>query len=108
MSPHFLLYPVFEISEASPRIADGKIIDPASQDRIDQLHNSIHGLGLIAPENLLELSDYFRPLLELGWVVWPPRSSSRADAAELEAQESEAIPFCQVHNSTLFFVNLDL
>jgi hypothetical protein len=102
MSPHLLLHLVFEKAEASPRIADSKVINPALQDWIDQLYDPIHWLGLIAPENLLELPDYFRSLLELGRIVRPPRPSSRANAAEFEAQESEALSIYQVHNSTLF------
>src|SRR6516225_8850914 len=88
--PHLLLHPVLDVAEAPARIPDGKVLDPAAQDRVDVGHHPLHRMGLKAPEDALELLQQRRPLLHLGRVAWPPHPPATAHPAELEAQEPEA------------------
>src|SRR5262249_31221523 len=106
--PHLLLHPVLDEAEAPARIPDRKVPDPAAQDRVDEGHHPSHGLRLKAPEDVPELLQQRRPLLQLGGVVGPPRALATAHPAELEAQEAEAFPFAQVHYPTLRLVDLDV
>src|SRR5215471_8200388 len=106
--PHLLLHPVLDEAEAPARVPDRKVVDPATQDRVDEGHHPPRGLRLKAPEDVLELLQQRRPLLQLGGVVGPPRPFATAHPAELEAQEAEALPFAQVHYPTLRLVDLDV
>src|ERR671930_657047 len=56
MPPYLLLNPVADRGEAPARMTDGKVVHPAAQEGVDQLHHPIHGLGLEASEALLALS----------------------------------------------------
>src|SRR5262249_47578433 len=106
--PYLLLHPVLDEAEAPARIPDGKVPDPAAQDRVDEGHHPSHGLRLKAPEDILELLQQRRPLLQLGRVVGSPRAFATAYPAELEAQEAEAFSLAQVHYPTLRLVDLDV
>src|SRR5438132_7242080 len=56
MAPHLLFNPVFHKREASAGMPDGKVIDPAPQNRVDERNHSADGLGGEPPENLLQLA----------------------------------------------------
>jgi len=105
MSSHLLLHPVFHEAEASTGVADCKVVHPAAQNRVDELHHPSHWLGFEAPEDILELAQQRRALLEFGRIQWPPFAPQAAYAPELKAQESEALSFAQVNASTLVFVD---
>jgi hypothetical protein len=44
MSPHFLFYPVLNVVEAPTRVPNRKVVNPATQNRINQLYYSINRL----------------------------------------------------------------
>ena len=79
MSPDLLFHCVFHEAEALAGMADGKVIHPPAQHRVDQFNDPINRLRLVAPEHILELPQQRRPLFELGRVVGPP--STRVDCA---------------------------
>src|ERR1700722_17899848 len=108
MSPHLLLHPILDEAEAPARIPDGKVPDPATQNRVDEGHHPADWLRLKAAEEVLELLQQRRSLLQLGGVAWSPHSLATAHPTELEAQESETFPFAQVHDPTLLLVDLDV
>jgi hypothetical protein len=108
MSPHLLLHPVFDETEASTGIADSEVIDPATQRRVDKLHHPIYRLRDEASEDILELTQQGGALLELRRIIRPPFALQAPYAAELKAQESEAFSLRQVNESTLLFVDIDL
>ena len=62
----------------------------------------------MAAENILELSQQRRSFLELGCVLRTPRTTTTANASEVETQEAEALASTEVYVSTLLFINLDL
>src|SRR5262249_17940631 len=106
--PYLLLHPVLDEAEAPARIPDGKVPDPAAQHRVDERHHPSDRRGRKAPEDLLELFQPRRPLLQLGGVAGSPRALATAHPAELEAQKAEAFPFAQVHYPTFRLVDLDV
>ena len=55
VAPNLLFHPVFDEAEACAGMADRKVIHPTAQHRIDQLHDPIHWLRLVAAEHVLEL-----------------------------------------------------
>jgi len=44
MSSDLLLHPVFDISKALAGVADPKVVDPAPQNRVDEIDNPINWL----------------------------------------------------------------
>lgn len=108
MAPNLLFYPVLDEAEAGAGVTNRKVVDPAAQHRVDQLDHPIHRLRLVASEHVLELPQQCRSLLELRRVVGTPDAPSAADAAEVEAEEAEALAAAEVHDSTLLFIDLDL
>src|SRR2546423_15016131 len=85
---------------------DRKVIHPTAQHRIDQLHDPIHWLRLVASEHVLELPQQRRSFLELRRVVGTPDAPSTADAAEVKPDETEAFAPTEVHGSALLFIDL--
>ena len=108
MAPNLLFYPVFDEAEACAGVPDRKVVYPTAQHRVDQLHDPIHWLRLVAAEHVLELPQQCRSFLELGRVVGTPRAPSTTDAAEVESEEAEALAPTEVHDSTLLLIDLDL
>ena len=53
--------------------------------RVDQLHDPIHWLRLVAAEHILELPLQRRSLLELRRVIGTPCPSTTANAAKVES-----------------------
>src|SRR5215831_3921598 len=63
MSTDLLFYPVSDIGETPARVADGEVLDPTPQNRIDLLDHPAYGLRTRGPEDLFELAQQSRPLL---------------------------------------------
>ena len=72
MSAYLLLQPVLDETEAASGIANSKVVHPAADDRIDQLDYSAYRLGIEASEDVFELAQQYRSLLELGRIIRPP------------------------------------
>src|SRR5215204_2981330 len=85
-----------------------KVVHPTAQYRVDQLHDPIDWLRLVAAEHVLELPQQRSAFLELRRVVGTPCAPSTADAAEVESDEAEALAPTEVHDSTLLLIDLDL
>src|SRR5438270_4061681 len=108
MAPDLLFHPVFDEAEALAGMPDRKVVHPTAQHRIDQLHDPIHWLRLVAAEHVFELPQERRAFLELGRVVRTPYTPTTAHAAEVESQEAEALASTKVYDSTLLFIDFDL
>ena len=65
VAPDLLVYPVLNEREALAGVSDRKVINPAAQYRIDQLHDAIYWLRLVASEYCFELPQQRRSFLEL-------------------------------------------
>ena len=63
MSPDLLFYPVSDVGETPARVADGEVLDPTPQNRMDLLDHPAHGLRTRGPEDRFELAQQGRPLL---------------------------------------------
>src|SRR5215472_9741801 len=83
--PHLLLHPILDVAEAPARIPDGKVADPAAQNRVDESHHPPNRLRLKAAEEVLELVQQRRPLRQLGCVAGPPHALATAHPAKLKA-----------------------
>jgi hypothetical protein len=75
MTPNLLFYPVLHITETPAGMADPKVVDPTSQNRVDQFDHPVHGLGLKATEDLLELVQKCGPRLHLRRYAHSPLTS---------------------------------
>ena len=60
----------------------------------------------MSPENVPELRQHRRSLLQLWRVLRPPHPSKASDAAKIEPQESETAPLPEVHQSAFLLVYL--
>jgi hypothetical protein len=89
-------------------MADGKVPHPAAQYRVDFRNHLADGPGPMAPENLLELLQQRRPLLESRGAQRHPSASPTANPTEVKAEKSEALALREVHPPTLLLVHLDL
>jgi hypothetical protein len=69
ITPHLLLHPVCDKAKASTGGADGKVVHPATYNRVDELDDPTHRLGVEAPETVLELVQQCGALLELGRII---------------------------------------
>ena len=71
---------------------------PTAKDRVNQLHDPIHWLRVVAQEHVFELPQQRSSLLELWRVVDTPYAPTTAHPAEIETQEAEAFvnPFAAV------------
>ncbi len=56
MAPDLLLHPVFHEAEALAGVSHRKVVHPTAQHRVDQLHDPINRLRLVAAEHILELA----------------------------------------------------
>ena len=56
MAPDLLFHPVFHEAEALAGVSHRKVIHPTAQHRVDQLHDPINRLRLVAAEHILELA----------------------------------------------------
>ena len=74
MALDLLFHPVFHEAKALAGMSDRKVIYPTAEHRVDQLHDPINRLRLVAAEHILEFPQQRRPLLELGRVVSTPRA----------------------------------
>jgi hypothetical protein len=72
LAPDLLFYPVFNELEALAGVSYRKVIHPAAQYRVDQLHNPIYWLRLVASEHCFELPQQRRSFLELRRIVCAP------------------------------------
>ena len=97
VAPNLLLYPVSDIRETPARVADGKVLHPAPQDRIDLLDQLPHGLRAIASEDGLELAQQGRSLLASRRIQRHPSSPTTTDPTELKAQKSETLSLLKIH-----------
>src|SRR6266567_2227869 len=104
MTPNPALDPQPHNGKAPARMPDPKVVHPAPQLRIDRADQSLHWLRPVAPELLLELPQQGRARSPLRHVLRPPAPPQRADAPEVKAQESEALPPTQIHDPTLLLV----
>jgi len=95
MAPDFLLHPVFNEAEALARVSNREVVHPPTQHRVDQIDHPIHGLGAVAAEHSLELPQQCRSFLELRRSVSSPYTPLTTDAAEVEAEEAEALAAAQ-------------
>src|SRR5882672_3788941 len=55
VAPDLLFHPVFNEAEARAGVPDRKVVHPTAQHRVDQRHDPIHWLRLVAAEHVLEL-----------------------------------------------------
>src|ERR1700731_5224094 len=101
MVPNLLLDPVSNVREAPARMADGKVLHPATQNRVDLRNHLADWPGPMTSENLLELLQQRRPLLESRGAQRHPSVSPTANPTELNAEESEALALREVHPPTL-------
>src|SRR6202165_509721 len=106
--PYFQLYPVLDELEAPAGVANGEVVHPPPQNRVDDLDYPVHRLGSMSPKDHSQLLQQCRSLLQLGRVLRPPVSLQTTDTTEVEAQEPEALAAGQVDGSALLFVDLDL
>src|SRR5712691_9494724 len=90
MVPNLLFDPVADIREAPARMADRKVLYPATQNRVD-LHNHLADWpGPSAAENLLERAQQRRLLRHPRGAKRHPSASPAANPTEVKAQISEA------------------
>src|ERR1017187_3785118 len=107
MPPYLLLYPAFDHSKANTRMADPKVVHPATQNRIDFRNHSLNGPADMLSEDLSELFIKRCPLLQLGRIVGPPLPLKAQYSPIFKTQESEALSLLQIHHSTLVLVDLN-
>src|SRR5271170_1508100 len=99
MAPDLLFHPVFNEAEALAGVPHRKVGHPTAKHWIDQFNAPIQRLRLVAAENIFELSQQRRSFLELGCVLRTPRTTTTANAPEVE--EAEALASAEVYVSTL-------
>jgi len=66
MPPHLLLYPAFDNPKADTRMADPKVVHPATQDRIDFRNHDLDGPTDMLTEDLLSFSNSAVRFFSLG------------------------------------------
>jgi len=108
MTPNLLFHPGLHITETPAGMADPKIVDPASQNRVDQLDHPIYGLGLKATKDFLELLQKCRSRLHSRRYVRSPLTSQGFYPAEVKSQKTEAFITCQVSLSGFLGIDLDI
>ena len=108
MAPDLLFYPVLNEREALAGVSDREVINPPAQYRIDQLHDPIYWLRLVASEYCFELPQQRRSFLELRRVIGAPYAPTTANAAEVESQKAKALASAEVYDSTLLVIDFDL
>ena len=106
--PNLLLHPVSDVREAATRVAECKVLHPATQDGIDTRNHLCDGPGPMTPKDLLERLQQRRPLLTSRRPQGHPSASPTANPTELTAQKFEALALREVHSPTLLLIDLDL
>src|SRR6202165_6323875 len=101
--PYLQLYPVLDELKAPAGVANGEVVHPAPQNRVDDLDYPVHRLGSMSPEDHSQLLQQCRSLLQLGRVLRPPVSFQTTDTAEVEAQEHDALAGGQGEGSARLF-----
>ena len=107
MPTHLLLYPALDNPKTNTRMADPKVVHPATQNRIDFRNHDLDGPADMLSEDTPELFKQRCPLLQLGCLVGPPLPLKTQHSPKFKPQESEALSLLQVHHSTLVFVYLN-
>ena len=100
MAPDLLFYPVLDEAETLAGMANREVVHPTAKDRVNQLHDPIHWLRLVAAEHVFELPQQGSSFLELWRVVGTPYAPTAAHPAEIETQEAEAFASAEVYVST--------
>src|SRR5438445_10622140 len=108
MVPNLLVDPVSNVREAPARMADRKVLHPATQNRVDLRNHLADWPGPMAAENLLERAQQRRPLFHPRGAKRHPSVSPTANPTEVKAENSEALALREVHPPTLLLVHLDL
>src|SRR5262249_2429159 len=98
MPPHLLFHPIFDQAKASGGVSHGTVAHPAPQNRVDQVDHPRHRLGLVAPEDVLQLAQACRPLLLPRRIPRTPDSSAALDTSKVKAQEAAGFTMGQVDN----------
>src|SRR5262249_27627340 len=100
--------PIANVREASARMADGKVLHPAPQHRVDFRNHLADRPGPMAAENLLERAPQRRPLVPPRGAKRHPSVSPTANPTEVKAKKSEALALRQIHPPRLLLVHLDV
>src|SRR5260370_22152961 len=108
MVPNLLFDPVSDVREAPARVTYRKVLHPATQNRVDLRNHLADWPGPMTSENLLELLQQRRPLLDSRGAQRHPSVSPTANPTELKAEKSEALALREVHPPSLLLVHLDL
>src|ERR1700674_4568478 len=108
MVPNLLFDPVADVREAPARVADRKVLHPATQNRVDLRNHLADWPGPMAAENLLERAQQRRPLFHPRGAKRHPSVSPTANPTEVKAEKSEALALREVHPPSLLLVHLDL
>src|ERR1022692_4194755 len=107
MPPYLLLYPAFDHAKTNTRMADPKVVHPATQNRIDFRNHSFDGPADMLSEDLPELFKQRCPLLQLGRIVGSPLPLKAQYTPIFKTQKSEALSLLQIHHPTLVLVDLN-
>src|SRR5229473_8384092 len=108
MVPNLLFDPVANVREAPARMADRKVLHPATQNRVDLRNHLADGPGPMAAENRLERAQQRRPLFHPRSAKRHPSVSPTANPTDVKAEKAEALALREVHPPTLLLVHLDL
>ena len=84
---------IFDEAEALAAMPHRKVVRPTAEYRVDQLHDPIHWLRLVAAEHILELPLQRRSLLELRRVIDTPYPSTTANATIAAFWKQADLPF---------------
>src|SRR5271165_2919352 len=107
MSPHFHFHPPLNELEAPARVANGEVVHPAAQYRVDVFNHPLHGLGSMSPEDFSKRLQQHRAFLQLGRILRSPSPRQIADATEVKPQEPKTFASGEVNRAALLFVDLD-
>src|SRR5437899_3922489 len=108
MVPNLLVDPVSNVREAPARMADRKVLHPATQNRVDLRNHLAEGPGPMVSENRLERAQQRRPLFHPRGAKRHPSVSPTANPTEVKAEKSEALALREVHPPSLLLVHLDV
>lgn len=100
------LHPAFDHSEAADRVPNPKVVHPTLKDRIDFRDHILHRLAFLLPDNIAQLGEQGRPLLQFRNKSHPPLPATAWKIVALETGKFEAFPFLQIDYPALLFVDL--
>jgi len=72
LSSHLLLHPVFDEAKTPTGVTKGKVVHPAAQNRVDELHHPSYRLGVETSGHIFELAQQDGALRELGRIIRLP------------------------------------